>query len=61
MVAGGEPDIVEVIVFAAGANAFLGAGRAFEVNFPFTGEDVFELVHAGVGEQYGRVIEWNDR
>ena len=62
-----EADVLEVVVFAAGANAFLGVGgagvfgRADSGPFGNVGsavaeEDGHELVHAGVREeQSGRV------
>ena len=54
-------DIVEVVVLAAGAHAFLrgrglGVGALFEA-----GEDVLELHHAGIGEHQGRVVARHER
>jgi hypothetical protein len=57
-----EADVFKVVVFAAGADAFLGvggAGVAFgddagpfrDVRGALTQEDGHELVHAGVGEE----------
>src|SRR6185437_5015968 len=56
VVAGGVTDIVEVVVLAAGANAFLGArGLAVRPRFE-AGEDVLERHHAGVDEHQRRVV-----
>ena len=51
VVALGEAHVFEVVVFAAGADAFLGGGGAVVVALFEAQEDVFELVHAGVGEE----------
>ena len=55
---GGVPHLLEVVVLAAGANAFLrcrrpviAVGRRF-----LTKEDLLELHHPRVGEQQGRVV-----
>ena len=60
-------NIIEVVVLAAGADAFLGvggagvgrgddAGPAGDVGFALVEENGDELVHAGIGEQEaGRV------
>ncbi|KFB74293.1 MAG: hypothetical protein AW09_000414 [Candidatus Accumulibacter phosphatis] len=48
-------DVFEVVVLAAGANAFLRSGRAQVRPFVETEKDVLELVHAGVGEQQRRI------
>ena len=53
-----EADIFEVVVFAAGANAFLRVGDARRVpqRLLLPEKDRHELVHTGVGEkQVGRV------
>src|SRR5437870_658537 len=46
-----EPDVFEIVMFAAGPNALLGVGDAWR--FPgrllLTKKDRNELVHAGVG------------
>ena len=54
--AGGEADVVEVVVLAAGTDALLGAGRARVVPALQAGEDVLELDHAGVGEEEGGIL-----
>ena len=52
---GGEADVFEVVVLAAGAHALLRRGGAAVVASLAPGEDVLELDHARVGEEQGRV------
>ena len=54
--AGGVADIVEVIMLAAGAHAFLGRGRAHIRPLFGAGEGVLELHHAGIGEKKRGVV-----
>ena len=54
VVAGGVADIVEVVVLAAGAHAFLRRGRAQGCRLLGAGEHVLERHHAGIGEHQGR-------
>lgn len=61
MVTGGISDIVQIIVFPAGAHGFLGCGGAGIGAFFFAGKDVFELHHARIHKHQGRVIVWNQR
>ena len=61
VVAGGVAHIVEVVVLAAGAHAFLGGGGAGVGPLFHAGEDVLELHHAGVGEHQGGVIARHQR
>ena len=73
VVVGVEADVLEVVVFTAGADAFLGVGGAGvfgwfdagplgDVGRAVTEEDGHELVHAGVGEeQSGRVRQQRGR
>ena len=56
VVARGVADIVEVIVLAAGAHAFLRRRGARRKRGFHTGEDVLERHHACVDEQQGRVV-----
>ncbi len=61
VVARGVADIVEVVVLAAGADAFL-RGRRPQVGPLFqAGEDVLELHHAGIGEHQRRVVARHER
>ena len=54
-------DIVEVVMLAAGAHAFLRRDRA-RVGAPLlAGKDVLELHHAGVGEEQGGVVARHQR
>src|SRR5436305_11991031 len=61
VVAFGEADIFEVVVFAAGAYAFLRGGGAVVIAFFEAEENVLELVHAGIGEEQGGVAVGNER
>ncbi len=47
----GEADIFQVVVLAAGADAFLRGGGAVVVAFFQAEKNVLELVHPGVGEK----------
>ena len=57
----GVADIVEVVVLAAGAHAFLRGGGALVGPLLDAGEDVLELHHAGIGEHQGRVVARHER
>src|SRR5438105_2977685 len=61
MVAIGEADILKIVVLAAGAHAFLGGGGASVVAFLQAKKYVFELIHAGVGEQQRGVVGGDQR
>ena len=61
VVAGGVADVVEVVVLAAGAHAFLAGGGAHVVAVLEPGEDVLELHHAGVREHQRRVVARHQR
>ena len=52
----GVADVVEIVVLAAGAHAFLAGGGADVVAVLEPGEDVLELDHARVGEHQRRVV-----
>ena len=56
VVARGIADVVEVVVLAARAHAFLAGGGAAVVAVLEPGEDVLELHHARVGEHQRRVV-----
>ena len=58
---GGVADIVQVVVLAAGAHAFLRGDRPVVGPLLDAGEDVLELHHAGIGEQQGRVVVRHQR
>ena len=49
-------DIFEVVVLAAGPNAFLRCHRPVVTACLETGEQVLELHHAGVGEHQRRIV-----
>ena len=57
----GVADIVEVVVLAAGADAFLRGGGALVRPLLDPGEDVLELHHAGIGEHQGRIVARHQR
>ena len=61
MVAGGVADVIEVVVLAAGADAFLRGGGADVGPLLLPGEDILELHHAGVGEHQRRVVARHQR
>jgi hypothetical protein len=54
-------DVLQVVVLAAGAHAFLGGDGAAVIPRLGTGEDVLELHHAGVGEEERRVVVGDER
>jgi hypothetical protein len=59
VVAAGAADVLEVVVLAAGADAFLRRGGAGVVALLLAKEDVLELVHARVGKQQRGVVGGN--
>src|SRR5712692_6477780 len=59
--AGGEADVVQVVVLAPRPHALLRAGRPRVFPPLATGEDVLELHHPGVGEQQRGVVEGDQR
>jgi hypothetical protein len=61
VVAGGIADIVEIVVLAAGAHAFLRGDGAAVGPLLKPGEDVLELHHAGIGEHQGRIVARHQR
>ncbi len=61
MVARGVADIVEVVVLAAGAHAFLGRGHPRRFRLLGAGEDVLERHHAGIGEHQRRIVARHER
>ena len=61
VVAIGEADIFQIVVFAAGAHAFLAGGGAFVFAGFEAEENILELVHAGVGEKQRGIVRWDER
>ena len=61
VVAIGEADVLQIVVLAAGAHAFLRGGGARVVALLDAEEDVLELVHAGVGEQQRGIVGRHQR
>ncbi len=59
--AAGEAYVLEVVVLAAGADALLRGGGAGVVALFCAEEDVFELVHARVGEEQRGVVGGHER
>ena len=61
MMALGEAHILKIVVLATRADALLGGGGAGVIALLQPQEHVFELVHAGIGEEQGGVIRRNQR
>ena len=61
VVPGGIADIVEIVVLAAGAHAFLRGRGALIGPGLDAGEDVLELHHARIGEHQCRVVARHER
>ena len=61
VVAAGVADVFEIVVLPAGANAFLRGGSAGVIAGFETLENLFELVHARVGEEQSGVIAGDER
>ncbi len=61
VVARGVAHVVEIVVLAAGAHAFLRGDRAHVGPLLDAGEDVLELHHAGIGEHQRRVVARHER
>ncbi len=61
VMARGVADIVEVVVLAAGAHAFLRRGRPRRFRLLGPGEHVLERHHAGIGEHQRRVVARHER
>ncbi len=61
VMARGVADILEIVVLAAGAHAFLRRGGAVVGALLEAGEDVLELHHAGIGEEQSRVVPRHER
>jgi hypothetical protein len=61
VVAAGVADVIEIVMLASGADAFLGGDGAVVIAFFLAQENVLELVHAGVGEQQRGVVRGHER
>ncbi len=61
VMAGGVADIVEIVMLAAGAHAFLRRGRAQRCGLLLAGEHVLERHHASIGEHQSRVVTRHQR
>ena len=61
MVAVGEAHVFQVVVLAPGADALLRGRRPVVGALLQTEEDIFELVHAGVGEQQRGIVVRHQR
>jgi len=61
VMASGAADVLEIVVLAASAHALLAGGGAHILALLVAEEAVLELVHAGVGEEQGRVVMGNQR
>ena len=63
MVIGVEPDIFEIVMFSAGANAFLRVNdaRRFPWRFLLREKNRHELVHAGIREKQIRRVRQKRR
>jgi hypothetical protein len=57
----GEADVFEVVVFSAGANAFLAGRRGFVIALFEAEENVLELIHSGVGEKQRGIVGRDER
>ena len=57
----GEADVFEVVVFSAGAHAFLAGGGGFVVALLEAEENVLELIHPGVGEKQRGIVGGDER
>ena len=61
VVAGGVAHVLEIVVLAAGAHAFLVEQRPRVIALLAAGENVLELVHPRVGEEQGAVARRQQR
>ena len=61
VMARGVADILQIVVLAAGAHAFLGSRRARVIPGFGADEDVLELDHSGIGEQQCRIVVGHQR
>jgi hypothetical protein len=54
-------DIIQVIVFARYAHAFLRVGGSLVGTYIRSEKDVFKLHHPSIGEQQGLIAAWHKR
>ena len=57
----GKANIVQIIMFATGPDTLLRTGGAGIFRATLAGEDILELIHAGVDKQDSRIIKRNYR
>jgi len=57
----GKTYIIQIIVLPAGPDTFLRTGSSFIRDVSLTGEDVFKLIHPGIGKKKSRVVMRNNR
>ena len=58
---GRAPHLLQIVVFAAGANALLGGAGAVIVALLAAQKGILELVHAGIREEQRRIIRGDQR
>ena len=56
MMIGVVANFFKIIVFAGNTQAFLGVGNSAESAFAVAKENIFELVHPGIGEHQGWIV-----
>ena len=56
-----KADVLEIVVFAAGAHTFLRGRGAAVVTALEAEKNIFELVHPRIGKQQGRVVRRHQR
>jgi len=55
------PDFLKVVMLAANSDALLSIGTSGVCSCSPAKENIFELIHAGIGKEEGWVIVRNDR
>src|SRR5207249_3874113 len=61
VMAASAADVLQVVMLATGANAFLRSGSALVLALLQSEKNVLELDHAGIGEQQRVVVGGNER
>jgi hypothetical protein len=59
MVAGGTADLLQIVVLSSRPNTLLGAACPCIISLFQAEEDIFELIHPGIGKKERRVIVGN--